>query len=185
MSSIYIQKRSSKTPTSASAELRISMKAPLTASTGPLSTSGARYWASAPWPRRLPTPVRWAKAPTGVGNERFAAWSSRPSGSSSRQPQMPISGRESISATSRSSVESRTSVSGFRTRTYGAAHRPSPMLVARAKPRFASFATSSMSGNSDATISTVPSPEALSTTTMRPPAEPRLARQRRRSSRQR
>ena len=53
------------------------MKAPLTASTGPASrspSSGARYWASRdPAPGARPRPVKWASAPTGVGNDRFAA----------------------------------------------------------------------------------------------------------------
>ena len=72
---------------------RISMKAPLTASTGPRSTDGARYCASAPGARALrPGPVKCASAPSGVGNDRRAAWSKLPSSSSSRHPQIPIAG---------------------------------------------------------------------------------------------
>ena len=56
---MYIQYLSSKSPTASSAFLRTSMKAPLTASTGPLSILGARYCASQPGALgRRPSPVK-------------------------------------------------------------------------------------------------------------------------------
>ena len=93
------------------------MNAPLTASTSPLSSSsssGARYWASrVSAAARRPRPVKWASAPSGVGNERLAAWSKVPSGCTSRQLAIPMSGRASISRTIQSSAPGVTSVSGL------------------------------------------------------------------------
>ena len=96
---------------------RTSMKAPLTASTSPTScspTSGARYWARDPLADvRRPTPVKCARAPSGVGNERLAAWSKVPSVCTSRQPATPIAGSASMRATMWSRAPADTIVSGF------------------------------------------------------------------------
>ena len=84
------------------------MKAPLTASTSPGSSSPssvARYWLSAPEaPSARPIPVKWASALSGVGKERLQAWSSSPDSSTSFTPTMPIRGSERSRASAASSV---------------------------------------------------------------------------------
>ena len=84
------------------------MKAPLTASTSPCSSSSrwvARYWLSAPdAPSPRPTPVKWARALSGVGKERLQAWSSSPVSVTSFTPTIPIRSSERRRASAASSV---------------------------------------------------------------------------------
>src|SRR5436190_6995986 len=165
---MYIQKPSSKSPTWSSAERRTSMNAPFTASTGPASTSGARYWASrrgARWSR--PITAKWPSAPAIVGNERRAAWSNVPSSRTRRHPQMPISDRSSMSCTSRCTPSDGATVSGLRARTYGAFPRRIARLFAALKPRFRSLVIASAAGSAACATSTVPSRDPLSTTRTR------------------
>ena len=102
----------------------MSMKAPFTESTSPepsSGSSGAVYWASRGLePNLRAIPVKCATAASGVGNDRFAAWSKLPSRSTSRHPAAATRGRSWITSTIRSRAPSVSTVSGFSSRASGA-----------------------------------------------------------------
>ena len=91
------------------------MKAPLTASTGPDSTSGARVGGERPAsPAARPRPLKWPSALSGVGKERFAAWSSEPSSQQqARTGDGHLAGATSIAVSIASSAPALDPVSGL------------------------------------------------------------------------
>ncbi len=150
--------------------MRTSMKAPLTASTSPGSSSPrsvARYWLRLDGaPAFRPTPAKWASAPSGVGKERLQAWSNSPEGVISLQPTIPIRGSDASLPRQASTAPAVISVSGLSRSTDSAAVSSRTRLLAAEKPMF-ERRTSRTPGNSAATISGVESGLPLSTTVTR------------------
>ena len=148
----------------------MSMNAPLTASTGPASTSGARYARARRRSLRAADPREMAERRRGVGNDRRAAWSKRAvllHRGDSRRCRFADSRPSGGAACRASPAEPRVGVQDEHVR---------PRLSAGCRcslPREADVLARAQSarrrGTRVARISTVPSREALSTTVIRSP----------------